>query len=123
MSSTQPGERRRWILLAGLVVLPAIGLVVVAWLAGLGAETVTFEVPRGTAARLAAGEAVVVLPSQLELSVGDTLEIHNHDDEAHEVGPYVVAAGQTLRQTFLSPGTVQGICTLHPEGSITILVR
>lgn len=123
MTTMHARDRRRWLLLAGLVALPAVGLVVVAWLVGLDAETVTFDVPPGTAARLADGEAVEVLPARLELAVGDTLEIRNHDDEAHEVGPYVVAAGQTLRQTFLSPGTVQGVCTLHPEGSITILVR
>lgn len=102
---------------------PAVVLLLVLAVAGLRSEHLVVEVPLGTAARVAAGERVELLPSRLELEVGDTLEIRNHDLEAHDVGPYTVAAGQSLTQTFATPGVLQGICTLHPDGEVTIVVR
>ncbi len=105
---------------AGLVALVVLVLMV---LPGLRSETIMVEVAPGTAARLAAGEEVDLLPRTLEVAVGDRLEITNRDDVVHEVGPYTVAAGQTLRQTFTSVGVLEGACTLHPSGAITIVVR
>ncbi len=102
---------------------PAVVLLIALAVAGLRADHLVVEVPLGTAARIAAGESVELLPARLELTVGDTLEIRNHDLEAHDVGPYTVGAGQALTQTFATPGVLQGICTLHPDGEVTIVVR
>lgn len=63
-----------------------------------------------------------LLPSELRLGVGDTLVIMNHDDGTHEVGPFVVRPGETLRQQFNERGRYQGVCTVHPDGQITIIV-
>jgi plastocyanin len=117
-----PGRRRGQIL-AGSAAVAAIVLLVIAVTATLGSEEILVEVPAGTAERMAAGEEIELLPRTLRVSVGDRLRIVNHDDQAHEVGPYAVAAGQTLEQTFTSPGTLEGLCTLHPSGAITIEVR
>ncbi|MFU8840551.1 MAG: hypothetical protein ACNA8R_07485 [Nitriliruptoraceae bacterium] len=115
------GRWRAWVAAAaGLVAVLALTLVV---LPGLDSETIVVDVAPGTATRLAAGEEVDLLPRTLEVSVGDRLEITNRDDVVHEVGPYTVAAGQTLRQTFTSVGVLEGACTLHPSGAITIVVR
>jgi plastocyanin len=114
---------RRGPILAGVAAVAAVVLLVVAVTATLGSEEILVEVPAGTAERMAAGEEVELLPRTLRVSVGDRLRIVNHDDEAHEVGPYAVAPGQTLEQTFTSPGTLEGLCTLHPSGAITIEVR
>ena len=84
---------------------------------------VRVEIAAGTAERIDAGEAIELLPRTLEVTVGDRLEIVNDDDVTHEVGPYTVAPGQTLRQTFTTPGTLEGACTLHPSGAIAIVVR
>lgn len=123
MSDAAPATRRgRWVLVA-LIVVPAIALIAVAASSALRSETIVVDVPPGTAERLAAGETVELLPRTLEVSVGDRLEVHNRDVVAHQVGPYDVAAGQSLAQTFTTPGTLEGLCTLHESGQVTIVVR
>lgn len=119
----RPSARRHALWLVLLVAGPALAFLAIAFLLNLGSEHLIIEVPHGTADRIAAGERVELLPARLEVSVGDTLEIRNLDDAIHEVGPYTVDAGQTLRQTFQSPGTIHGLCSLHPDGAITIVVR
>lgn len=115
--------RRLRLAVGGGTVLVAVVVLTLVVLPGLRSETIVVEVAPGTAQRLAAGEEVDLLPRTLEVSVGDRLEITNRDEVTHEVGPYTVAAGQTLRQTFTSVGTLEGACTLHPSGAITIVVR
>jgi hypothetical protein len=119
--SSPPG--RRYPLVGALLAVPILLLVGALLLSAPPAEPILVEVPLGTAARIEAGEAVELLPAALEASVGDTLEIRNHDVVAHEVGPYRVAAGGTVVQTFTSPGTIQGVCTVNPMGEVTIVVR
>ena len=69
------------------------------------------------------GEVVEILPADLDLRVGDVLEIVNEDDRGHLVGPFFVGDGETFRQQFTSAGEFQGICTVHPSGAITITIR
>jgi plastocyanin len=124
MPDPSRAPERRWrLLVAGGVALAALVVLLLVALPGLRTETIAVEVVPGTAERLAAGETVDLLPRTLEVAVGDRLEIVNRDAVTHEVGPYTVAAGQTLRQTFTSVGTLEGACTLHPSGAITIVVR
>ena len=82
----------------------------------------TFEIPAGTADRIAAGEEVSIMPAVLDLEVNDTIVIENQDDEVHLVGPFVVAAGETLTHEFDRPGRFQGACELHPEDTFTVVV-
>jgi plastocyanin len=121
MSEATPVRRRPWRVPVGLLFLLVLALLALNLRAPAG-EEVVIEVPLGTAARIAAGEDVVLLPGTLSVSVGDTLEIRNLDVTAHEVGPYQVAAGQTLRQTFTEPATIHGTCSLNPMGEVTIEV-
>jgi plastocyanin len=125
VSATPPPRRRRRRASVGVTLLavPTILLVVGMLASGPRGEPIVVEVPLGTAARIEAGEVVELLPAALEASVGDTLEIRNHDLVTHEVGPYRVAAGETVLQTFTSPGTIQGTCTVNPMGEVTIIVR
>lgn len=112
------------------LVLVALGAAVVALLAVLGlaltgagsGSTIAVDVPPGTWEQQQAGAEIELLPRTLRVDVGDTLEIVNRDDHVHEVGPYTVGPGQTVRQTFTTPGTIEGLCTLHPDGVITIVV-
>jgi plastocyanin len=122
MSGPAPTARRRRMVLA-LVAVPVLLLLVVALFSRSPDAPVVVEVPLGTAARIAAGEEVVLVPETLEVEVGDTLEIRNHDVYTHEVGPYLVAAGQVLEQTFTSPGVIEGVCSLNPMGEVRIVVR
>lgn len=63
-----------------------------------------------------------ILPNRLEANVGQTIQIVNNDDRGHLVGPWFVGAGETLRQTFKSPGEFIGECTVHPSGQIRVII-
>lgn len=118
------GPRARWrTVLLGLVLLASAAVLVVTIQSQRSSEVVRVEVAAGTAERIAAGASIELLPPTLEVAVGDRLEIVNDDRVVHQVGPYTVAPGQTLRQSFTSPGTLEGACTLHPSGAIRIVVR
>lgn len=80
------------------------------------------DVPEGTYQRIQNGEEVELIPAQVDLSLGDTIVIHNRDLRLHEVGPFSVQPGETLRYTFNRAGTYQGNCTVHPSGAVQIVV-
>jgi plastocyanin len=82
-----------------------------------------FEIPVGTADRIAAGEAIQIVPSELVVHVGDTIRIINNDTHNHIVGVFYVAAGEVLTQRFESAGVFQGECTVHSGGSFTLRVE
>ncbi len=135
MSDTEPqnqlvpstGSRPIWILLGALAVTMLFGsiVLVVARDASPTRSHKTFEytVPPGTTARIEAGEQLFVFPGRLVVHVGDQLVIHNNDTTVVEVGPYTVDRNATLAQNFNSPGTIVGICTIHPSGKVTIQIR
>lgn len=81
-----------------------------------------FEIPAGTATRLAAGEDVEVLPADLRLDLQDRLVVVNLDDRAHRIGPFSVAPGEQLDRRFADALDVSGFCSLHTNGSIDIQV-
>jgi len=80
-----------------------------------------FVIPQGAAEKVS-GEKTEILPRVLELKVGDRLRVTNNDTVGHTVGPYYLAPGQTLDQTFYEPTVLEGFCSLHPESSVTIVV-
>jgi plastocyanin len=117
-------RRRQWLALAGSVaffVLAAAFLVAVL-VSEDGPSEYRVVVPAGTGTRLDAGEQVVLVDSDLRLSVNDTFVVENRDDRTHEVGPFTVRPGETLRHTFTTPGRYEGACTIHPSGSVVITV-
>ncbi len=79
-----------------------------------------FEIPPGTAARLAAGEDVEVLPENLAFKVRDRLVVVNNDDQVHYVGAFPVAPGKTLEKRFGDAVSHSGFCSLHASGKLTI---
>jgi plastocyanin len=107
------------LLLVALAVLAAA-------LAGCGGgsspETVEVVVPAGTQERLDAGESVVVMPSVIELQVGDTLRIRNDDDVDQTVGPYFVTAGEEIALTYSVPGRYEGYCPVSEGERYEIVV-
>jgi hypothetical protein len=86
-------------------------------------EEYVFEIPAGTADRLAAGEDVEVLPADLRLDLRDRLVVVNLDDRAHQIGPFPVAPGERLERRFSDAVSFSGFCSLHADGSIDIEVR
>jgi len=120
------GVRRIWLVLGTLVVVLATVAIVAtgASRSGTGRAHRIYEytVPPGTVAAIERGEKIYIFPSHLDVRVGDQLVIHNDDTRVVEVGPYTVDRNALLTQTFTQPGTIVGICTIHPSGRVTINV-
>jgi hypothetical protein len=81
-----------------------------------------FVIPHGTAERVAAGEAVDILPARIEMRTQDTLVIENRDHEPFSVGGLRVAGEQTMTYRFSKPGSYGGSCQLHAGGTVDIVV-
>lgn len=116
---------RRTVLAVVLAVVAVVGLgalVVAARSGDQDPETIEVVVPEGAGALGSGVDTAELLPRRLEVSVGDRLVIDNRDTNTVTVGPYTVAPGQRLEQTFTQEGVIEGVCTLHPSGRVTIVV-
>lgn len=58
-------------------------------------QTIQLVVQPGTAERIAAGEEVPSIPSEMVFVVGDVLEVKNDDNVPHQLGPIWVPSGAT----------------------------
>jgi hypothetical protein len=85
-------------------------------------QVVTFVVPEGTAARIAAGEAVNVVPATIVLRAGDRLVIRNDDREPVRLGAFRIEAGQRLSHEYRAAGVYDLECSVHPAGKLQIVV-
>lgn len=81
-----------------------------------------FMIPAGSGARIDAGEQLEIIPAELVVRVGESIRIVNEDDRGHVVGIFYVGAGETLVQSFTSPGELSGDCSVHPSGQFTLRV-
>jgi plastocyanin len=81
-----------------------------------------FVIPPGAGEALDRGEPLEILPGEMQVTVGEIIEIVNEDDRGHLAGPFFVGAGETLRQRFASPGEFVGECTVHPSGQLVLEV-
>lgn len=82
-----------------------------------------YVIPAGTGGRIDRGERVDVIPADLHVRVGQVIRIENADDRGHLVGPFFVGAGETVTQRFSAPGVLQGSCSVHPSGTMTVTVE
>jgi hypothetical protein len=80
-------------------------------------------IPAGTAERVAAGEAVPSIPSDMVLVAGDTLLVRNEDRVSHSVGPFWIPAGTTATIPFDTPSTAGFSCSINPAKFIGIEVQ
>lgn len=90
----------------------------------LGSDSATYEyvIPEGAGDALDAGAPLSILPGSLTTTVGQTIRIVNEDSRGHSVGPWFVSARATLRQEFTTPGSYEGLCTVHPSGEFILQV-
>jgi hypothetical protein len=114
--------------LAGRLAAAALVLVLLGWAFTAyqrESRTITYSIPVGTAARLAAGERVTVFPDEIRLSLRrqDTLVIRNNDREAVTIGPFRIAPGQQYRQRYWSAGTYDLVCSVHSGNQLRIVVE
>jgi len=88
---------------------------------GLDAEY-SFVIALGSGEAIDRGEPLEIMPESLDVRVGEVIEIVNHDDRGHNIGPFFVGAYETVRHEFTSTGVFEGICSVHPSGQIVLTV-
>ncbi len=89
----------------------------------LGAEaTYEYTVPEGTGLRIDNGEVITLMPSRLEVKVGESIRIINEDDRDYMIGVFFVKAKQSLAMQFTNPGTLSGTCDMSADGEFVITV-
>ena len=106
----------------GGVALFSWGMILIAWVLLPQARTVELVIPDGTAARIAVGEVVDTLPTNLLLRRGDTLLLINEDIQPHRIGSVWVDPEMSTRtivtKEFQNAGSL--ICSFHPGGAIGV---
>lgn len=109
---------------AGVGLMLAVGSVAIWIYAGPARVPLTHQlhIPAGASEEIAAGGNPLQLPATWELTSGDRLEIDNADVVTHTFGSWAIPAGSHL-ETVLRPNIGPLLCTLHPDGRITLDVR
>ena len=127
LASIPSQDLLRWVLSLGSGIVLAGALSFASWLILSGgptraAEEIEVVIPAGTAARVQAGAPPPSIPDKLTLIQGDTLVLRNQDSVEHRLGPYRVAAGDTLQAPLGQTGSQRFSCTFHPGGVIGLAV-
>lgn len=125
----QRAPAKRWRLM--LITIGVLGLLAVASLGGASliwdggeAKETTFVIPEGAAATLDIPtiDSAIDVPTDLVFEKGEVLAIKNEDVSANRAGPWVLAAGETLRMKFDTPGEYFYLCTVNEAASVTVTV-
>jgi len=85
-------------------------------------EVYEVVVPIGTFQKMMRGEFVDLIPSIIEVNVGDEFVVVNDDEVTHTIGPFSVRPGETLRHVWQSVGTIQGECSVSMSDNVIINV-
>lgn len=88
------------------------------------AREVRIVIPQGTNAGIIGGHGDDVIGEEIRLSVSgrNTLTIQNNDLVDHNVGPFTVRAGETVRQEFRRPAEYVGACSIRHGAEVSIIV-
>lgn len=82
-----------------------------------------YLIPKGTADLIALGEDPGIMPTSLDVRVGETIRIVNDDIVGHTVGTFYVLPGTTLAHRFAEPGVYEGECTTNPADAFILTIR
>lgn len=66
--------------------------------------TYEYNVPFGTGNRMDSGEVVEIMPSDLQVTVGESIRIDNDDIRDYMIGPFFVMAGRNYHDALHSAG-------------------
>lgn len=82
-------------------------------------------IPPGTDEMMMEGLAGDLIPNEIYLQASgrNTLVIRNDDFANHNIGPFYVRAGETIRQQFTEPAVYVGTCTISHSDEISIVVE
>src|SRR5512142_1828244 len=107
-------RRIAWSLLAGLLIGVLVSEVSY-YLLNDGStrppKLVQLDIPAGTAARVAQGQATESLPSSMNFVVGDRLVVSNHDSVAHQLGPLFIPAGGSASMNLATENGYSMLCS------------
>lgn len=117
-----PNQRTLLLYLLGGLLIAAIPVVVARFVDQPPGDTYTIDIPPGTAAAIAAGQDVDVVPDELDLTLRDVLIIVNRDSVAHTIGPFEIGPGEQSEHSFNEVAAISAYCSLHPSGSISISI-
>ena len=107
--------------LVGAVVIPLV--VVLVMMTRPDPQTYRYSIAPGTAAAIAQGVAVPnPLPTELNLKVGDSIEVTNNDDAVHTYTFLILKPGEVGRYTFRNAGNFTTECTVGEHSSVRITV-
>jgi len=123
----RPYLKRFWIVLAISLVL-SVGFNELAFAFQKEAfdrspETITIEIPSGTAERVAQGETPPEIPADLTFILGDTLEVVNKDVEPHQLGPLFIPAGSAARLVMENADRLVFTCSFRSNEYLGIEVK
>ncbi|MBP7690561.1 MAG: hypothetical protein KA764_01515 [Anaerolineales bacterium] len=88
-----------------------------------GPKKIEYVIPAGTAALLAGGGEVTVIPNDSVYVVGDQLVFHNKDSANHQIGPFWLPAGTTASVVLKTVNKFDYNCSVHSSGSVALDVR
>lgn len=107
------------IALVGAVVIPLV--VVVLMMVKPDPQTYRYSIAAGTQAAIEQGIAVPnPLPLELNLKVGDSIEVVNNDSVTHTYTFLVLKPGEVGRYTFRNAGNFTADCTVGEHTKVTI---
>lgn len=86
-------------------------------------QIIQLVIPVGTAERVATGEPVTEIPSEIVFVVGDVLEVVNQDFVDHELGPIWVPAGSTGRLSMDKADNLAYSCSFQETRYLGLDVR
>jgi plastocyanin len=81
-----------------------------------------YIIPAGAGALADAGTPLSLFPTNLAVTIGETIRIVNDDERGHTIGPFFVGAHQTLTQRFTAAGEFTGTCSVHPDSDFVLVV-
>jgi hypothetical protein len=82
-------------------------------------QTITLEIPAGTAEQIAAGQDTLSIPQQVYI-IGDVIEVVNQDSVSHQLGPIWVPAGATGRLVLEMPEKLAYTCSFQADKYLEI---
>lgn len=82
-------------------------------------------IPVGTDALVLVGLGEELIPPdiKLDLETQNILIIENNDIVDHQIGPFFIRAGETIRQEFTRPAIYEGTCSFRPGTTVDIIVQ
>jgi hypothetical protein len=85
-------------------------------------KLVEIDIPAGTAARVARGEADTSLPASMTFVVGDKLLVRNLDTATHQLGPLLIPAGTSASMNLATEQGYSLLCSFEPSKYLQLTV-